>query len=138
MDRTFSLTTLALMLLFLSGCARYQEHNGKEPYGYFSNYNEDGSLTVGYETWRPASRDRTCGFARRHLLELGLDSGGVSNEHWEVVHEHTHFREQTAYLPDSGKGIGDSVGVLAVDVTPAFVSARVIRRCLLTAEQTEG
>jgi len=132
------LFSLLVATTFLTGCAGYQGHNGKEPYGYFSNQNEDGSLTVGYETWRPASRNRTCGFAHRRLQELGLDSENVSYEHWEVVHEHTHFREQTAYLPDSGKGMGDSVGVLAVDITPAFVSARVIRRCLLTVKQTEG
>jgi hypothetical protein len=116
----------------MSGCARYQSHNGDEPLGYFSTASNDGYLQVVYESWRPGSRERICGFAHRRVEELGLTDINVLSEEWGKTHEHTHVREQVAYMT---KGTASSDSVIAVDVNPAYVSARVIRRCVLTLEQ---
>jgi hypothetical protein len=124
----------ALALVAVSGCARYQEHNGEEPYGYFSSASDEGYLQVGYESWRPGSRQRICGYARRRIEELSLENVKVLNEKWEQFHEHTHVREQAAYVYGAN---GRDVAT-AVELSPAYVSARVIRRCLLTLEQPAG
>lgn len=127
---TRTLLLLASVAVTAVGCARYQPHNGTEPYGYFSSEDAEGKIAVGYETWRPVSRDRACGFARQRIRELGLDPLSVSDERWSVQHEHTHFRAQTAYSPRGGDGL--TPGPDSVEMMPAFVSARVIRRCVLT------
>mgnify|MGYP006184430927 CR=1 FL=1 len=126
---------IAALALSLSSCARYQGHNGVEPYGYFSSRSDDGYLQVGYESWRPGSRERICGFAHRRVEELGLKSVPVRNEKWEELHEHTHVYGQTAYVRGSTHPSAASDGIVAFELSPDYVSARVIRRCVLTLEQ---
>ncbi|MEE4252251.1 MAG: hypothetical protein V2I38_16805, partial [Alcanivoracaceae bacterium] len=95
----------------------------------FSTRSEDGYLQIGYESWRPGSRERICGFAHRRVRELNLESVNVLNEHWEEQHEHAYNREQTAYVHTPNRGPRE------IELAAGYVSARVIRRCLLTLEQ---
>ena len=124
-----TIVTLAILLLTVAGCARYQPHDGKTPQGYYHQQLDSETLKVGYETWRPAKREKVCGLARRRLGEIAADYH-VQEENWSQQIVRAQVQTQTALVRATGSG---DFGSGSDMISAGYVDERLIRRCELIA-----
>ncbi|MCK5873487.1 MAG: hypothetical protein KAG82_02230 [Alcanivoracaceae bacterium] len=137
MDRTFSLTALAMTMFFLGACAKYQAHNGVEPQGYYEKQDDAGKMRVTYETWRPASEDKVCSMALRRAMELGFTENDVVDREWQ---------QDTLFTDNLGPALtvravgatawSDHKGLATIE-SGGYVDERTTRRCTLVMDSAQ-